>query len=56
MSRIEEMLIKIAESECDNKANRAMKILRERYDKSYFWCADCDFLVTKKENCCNEKL
>lgn len=54
MSRIEEMLIHIAEYWCDDRANRAMKILRERYDKSYFWCADCDFLVTK--NCCNEKL
>jgi hypothetical protein len=46
-------LILIAENHRDdNTANKAMKILREKFDTTYFWCEDCDGLVTKKANCC----
>ncbi len=45
-------LIEIAESNDDTKADAAMKELRERFDKTYFWCADCDYLVTTQINCC----
>ena len=36
----------------EDKAESAMKELREKYDKTYFWCWDCDGLVTKEKNCC----
>lgn len=46
-------LIEIAERHLiDKKANFAMKILREEYDKTYGWCEDCDGLVITEKNCC----
>jgi len=41
-----------ASSPRNAKANAAMKELREKYDKSYGWCYDCDGLVVKKKDCC----
>jgi hypothetical protein len=39
----------------DEKANEAMAILRKDYDPTYMWCADCDYLVVKEKDCCNNK-
>lgn len=50
--KTETELMILAEEEGDNVANKAMKELRERFDKTYFWCEDCDFLVTKEKDCC----
>jgi len=51
--RTEQELIETAEAhECDEVANKAMKELRERFDKTYFWCMDCDGLVCKPVDCC----
>ena len=36
----------------DTIAKRAMIELRERFDDSYIWCADCDGLVVKEKDCC----
>ena len=36
-------------------ANEAMAILRKDYDPTYVWCADCDYLVVKEKDCCNNK-
>ena len=33
-------------------ANEAMKILKEKYDNTYFFCGDCDYLVVKEKDCC----
>jgi len=40
----------------DNVANKAMKELRERFDKTYGWCMDCDGLVCKEKDCCLNRL
>jgi hypothetical protein len=49
----EERLIYIAEQHPeDSVANEAMKQLKENYDPNYFWCWECDGLVTTKEKCC----
>jgi hypothetical protein len=54
--KTEQELIKIAQtSSNDAEANLAMKELRERFSPSYGWCADCDFLVIKAENCCHTR-
>ena len=51
--RTEQELIETAEMhEDDEVANAAMKELRERFDKTYFWCMDCDGLVCKFSECC----
>ena len=36
----------------DSVANKEMKELRERFDKTYGWCEDCDGLVCKEKDCC----
>lgn len=36
----------------DDVANAAIKLLRENYDSSYFFCVDCDGLATSYKNCC----
>lgn len=47
------MLIMVAEGHPeDSVANRAMKILRQRYSQEYFWCQDCDGMVVTPEFCC----
>lgn len=52
----EQELIKIAEMHTDDaKANKAMRELHERFDKTYFWCQDCDGLVCKEKDCCLNK-
>ncbi len=33
-------------------ANKAMRILKEKYDSTYFFCNDCDGLATKQKDCC----
>lgn len=54
---MEHRLVEIATMHPDDKvANRAMKILRKRYDKTYIWCADCDYLVTKEKDCCLNRI
>lgn len=46
-------LVNIAQSDRDDdKANAAMKELRERFDKTYMWCMDCDGAVVKEAECC----
>lgn len=46
-------LIQTAEQhEDDSIANYAMKELRDRFDKTYIWCYDCDGLVCKESDCC----
>lgn len=53
MDREETELIIIAEQHPDDKVSaNAMKELRERFDKTYGWCADCDGLVCKEKDCC----
>ena len=49
-------LIKIAECGDDNDASLAMNELRNRFDKTYGWCEDCDFLVCKEKDCCLNKI
>lgn len=49
----EEELCRVAETHPDDsEATKAMKLLRNKFDKSYFWCMDCDGLVIKKSECC----
>lgn len=36
----------------DSTANAAMEELRNNFDKTYFWCEDCDGLVVKEKECC----
>ena len=49
----EDELIKIAQQHPDDElANKAMKELHEKFDKSYIWCYDCDGLVCKLKDCC----
>lgn len=56
-NKTEVQLIIIAEQdEDDNRANAAMKELREKFDKTYFWCNDCDGLVTKEKDCCLNRI
>ena len=51
--KTESELINLAEQHPDDVvASRSMKELRDRFDKTYFWCADCDGLVVKEKNCC----
>lgn len=49
----EQELISLAETGNDKEANEAMAILRNEYDPSYVWCADCDYIVVKEIDCCN---
>ena len=41
--------------EDDNVAREAMKELIEKYDKTYFYCSDCDGLLVKESECCLNK-
>lgn len=49
-------LCRIAEERSDRKANIAMEVLKERYDKTYMWCMDCDELCIKEKDCCLNRL
>lgn len=51
----EQELISIAETGNNEEANEAMAVLRKDYDPTYVWCADCDYLVVKEKDCCNNK-
>ena len=55
--KTENELISLAEQHPDdNVANKAMKELRESFDKTYGWCMDCDGLVCKEKDCCLNRL
>lgn len=54
MSEME--LVHIAESGDDKTSSLAMKLLREKFDKTYGWCSDCDFLVVKEKDCCLNRI
>ena len=49
-------LIRIAECGGDEEATAAMIELRERFDPTYIWCADCDYIVVKFNDCCWERV
>lgn len=52
-AEIERLIVSIAQGHSDDKyANNAMKQLKERFDKTYMFCVDCDGLVTKEKDCC----
>ena len=36
----------------DDIANAAFKELRERFDKTYMYCIDCDSMLVKESRCC----
>lgn len=40
----------------DTVANEAMRILQKRFNKTYFWCTDCDGVVTTPKKCCMTRL
>lgn len=49
----EDNLVKVATFHVEDEiANKAIKILRENFDSTYFFCTDCDGLVTTFKNCC----
>lgn len=49
----EEKLIQIAQwSKDESEQNKAMAELREKYDPTYGYCTDCDFLVVTEKECC----
>lgn len=49
----ENQLASIAEMHPDEEvASEAMRLLRTKYDDTYFWCSDCDGLVCKVSDCC----
>jgi len=51
--KTESQLISLAQwNGSEEVVNNSMKELRERFDKTYGWCADCDDLVTKEKDCC----
>tara|TARA_R110000851_G_scaffold203860_1_gene355776 strand:- start:331 stop:525 length:195 start_codon:yes stop_codon:yes gene_type:complete len=51
--KTEDELIRLAEQHSSDKvANKAMKELRTKFDKTYGWCNDCDGLVCKEKDCC----
>ena len=55
--KTENELTKIAQHSRDNEeASKAMRELKERFDPTYCWCADCDFLVIKSKDCCMNKI
>lgn len=57
MDKLESGLILIAENDpCDKKAKQSMKELREKFDKTYMWCLDCDGLVVKEKDCCLNRI
>lgn len=52
----EQQLILVAETGNDQDAQAAMDVLREHYDPTYTWCADCDYMVVREKDCCNNKM
>lgn len=57
--RTEAQLIRFAEMHLDDKiAEKAMIELKERFDSTYMYCNDCndcDGLVVKEKDCCNNQ-
>lgn len=46
-------LMRIAEQHPNDEVSaKAMQDLRSKYDETYFWCDDCDGIVTTEANCC----
>ena len=50
--RTELELINDAQNGSDEVSKEAIKELKERFDITYHFCADCDFAVTTESNCC----
>ena len=51
MSNTENRLFEIATfNEDDAIAKRALLILKKRYDKTYHWCPEWDYLVIKSSD------
>lgn len=49
----EDELYKLAQWHNDEDiANAAFKELRERFDETYIYCTDCDYLLTRESDCC----
>lgn len=49
----ENELMQLAQDHPDNEITElAMAKLRDRFDKTYIWCVDCDGLVVKEKDCC----
>ena len=56
-NKTEKELVDIATwDQDDNIANKAMKLLRSKFDKTYIWCEDCDGLVVKERDCCLNRI
>lgn len=56
-TKLERWLCGWAEMHSSDKiASRAMKVLRQRYDKTYGWCEDCDGVVCIKRDCCINRI
>ena len=51
-----ELIATAEQHEDDEVANNAMNELRDRFDKTYFWCDECDGLVCKEKDCCLNKI
>lgn len=55
--KTEEELIYLAETALEDKdAQSAMDELRDRFDKTYMWCLECDGAVVKSSECCLNRL
>jgi hypothetical protein len=52
MKTEKELILTAEQHPNEETANKAMKELRSRFDKTYVWCNDCDGLVTKEKDCC----
>jgi len=56
INETESKLMQLAEQHPEDEiANEAMAELRKRFDSTYFWCVDCDGLVTTEKNCCRNR-
>jgi len=50
---LEHKLAAIAECHLSDKVSSfAMRLLRNLFDPTYFWCNDCDGMVVKEDECC----
>lgn len=53
----ENELIHLAETAIDDRdAQLAMDELRDKFDKNYVWCLECDGAVVKSNECCLTRL
>jgi hypothetical protein len=56
MNYSEQELIESAEKGNDLESKYAMALLREKYDMTYGWCANCDGVVVKEKDCCLNRI